>query len=65
MAGGAPAGIMKLPGEELCCTTRTTISIMTSKGKRSTTPSGTEIFELPFSRIRLLKKDSVYLEETR
>lgn len=65
MAGGAPAGIMKFPGEELCCTMSTMIKIMTIHGNKSTAPSGTEIFELPFSRIRLLKKDSLNLGASR
>ena len=38
---------------------RTTIRIMTIHGNSNTAPSGTEIFELPFSRIRLLKKDNL------
>ena len=59
MAGGAPAGIIKFPGDELCCTTSNVINIMTSKGNNNTTPSGTEILELPFSRIRLLKNDNL------
>jgi len=58
MAGGAPAGIIKLPGDELCCTTRAIIRIITMRGNKSTAPSGTDIFELPLSRIRLLKKDN-------
>ena len=32
---------------------------MTIHGNSNTAPSGTEIFELPFSRMRLLKKDSL------
>lgn len=59
MAGGAPAGIIKLPGDELCCTTSTIINIMTRRGKRRTTPKGTDIFELPLSKIRLLKKENL------
>lgn len=38
---------------------RTIIRIMTMHGNSNTAPSGTEIFELPFSRMRLLKKDSL------
>lgn len=38
---------------------RTTIKIMTIHGNSNTAPSGTEIFELPFSRMRLLKKDNL------
>ncbi len=59
IAGGAPAGIMRLPGEEGCRTISTIISIMTIHGNRSTAPRGTEIFELPLSRMRLLKKDNL------
>ena len=59
MAGGAPAGIIKPPGEDGCRTMSTIIKIMTTHGNNSTAPSGTEIFELPFSRIRLLKKDNL------
>ena len=54
--GGAPAGISILAVEEGCRTTRTRIRMITMQGKRSTAPSGIEIFELPFRRIRLLKK---------
>ena len=32
---------------------------MTIQGNSNTAPSGTEIFELPFSRMRLLKKDNL------
>ena len=32
---------------------------MTRHGNSNTTPSGTEIFELPFNRMRLLKKDNL------
>ena len=38
---------------------RTTIRIMTIHGNSNTAPSGTEIFELPFSRMRLLKNDNL------
>lgn len=38
---------------------RTTIRIMTIHGNSNTAPSGTEILELPFSRMRLLKKDNL------
>ena len=37
----------------------TIINIMTIHGNNSTAPSGTEIFELPFNRMRLLKKDNL------
>ena len=59
IAGGAPAGIINPPGEEGCRTMRTMIKIMTMHGNSNTAPSGTETFELPFSRMRLLKKDSL------
>lgn len=32
---------------------------MTTHGNSNTAPSGTEIFELPFSRMRLLKNDNL------
>ena len=32
---------------------------MTIHGNSNTAPSGTEIFELPFNRMRLLKKDNL------
>ena len=35
------------------------MSMITIHGNKSTAPSGTEIFELPFNRIRLLKNDSL------
>ena len=38
---------------------RTSIRIMTIHGNSNTAPSGTETFELPFSRMRLLKKDNL------
>lgn len=38
---------------------RTIIRIMTIHGNSNTAPSGTEIFELPFNRMRLLKKDNL------
>ena len=59
MAGGAPAGIIILPGDEVCRTTRTSINITTIHGNNSTVPSGTENFELPLSRMRRLKKDNL------
>ena len=65
IAGGAPAGIIKLPGDELCCTTSSIINTITIKGKSNTTPKGTEILEFPFSRIRLLKNDSLNLGAIR
>ena len=59
MDGGAPAGIINPPGEDGCRTISTIINIMTIHGNRSTAPSGIEIFELPFSRMRLLKNDNL------
>lgn len=56
ISGGAPAGINILPGEDGCRTMRTSINIITRRGNKSTAPSGIDIFELPFKRIRLLKK---------
>lgn len=35
---------------------RTSIKIITISGNKSTAPNGIDIFELPFKRIRLLKK---------
>lgn len=58
MAGGAPAGIMRLPGEALCFATSAMINTITIKGNSRTIPRGTEILEFPCSRIRRLKKDS-------
>jgi len=55
MAGGAPAGMKIVPGEEGCTTMSINISIITIHGNRSTKPKGIDIFELPFSRIRRLK----------
>ena len=59
MAGGAPASIIGPPGEALCFATSTIIKIMTRSGNSNTTPSGTDILELPFKRILLLKKANV------
>ena len=56
MAGGAPAGMKIVPGEEGCTTMSINIRIITIHGNRSTKPKGIDIFELPFSRIRRLKK---------
>ena len=59
MAGGAPGGIIDSPDEDGCRTIRTIISIITMQGKSSTAPNGTDILELPFNRMRLLKKESL------
>ena len=58
MAGGAPAGINILPGEEGCRTKRTRIRTTTMHGKMMTTPKGTEMLELPFNLRGLRKKAS-------
>ena len=50
--GGEPAGTSIRPGEDGCFTTSIKIRSTTSVGNRSTNPRGTEIEELPFSRIR-------------
>ena len=47
---------MNIPGPEGCRTNMMSISITTIKGNSNTTPSGMEIFELPFNRIRRRKK---------
>ena len=59
IAGGAPAGMMRPPGVALCLATSKIIKSTTAKGKNSTTPSGIDILELPFTRIRLLKNDNL------
>jgi hypothetical protein len=56
MAGGAPAGINILPGELGCLTNRTSMRITTMQGKRTTTPRGTDMLELPFNLRGLRKK---------
>lgn len=58
IAGGAPAGINILPGEEGCLTKSTSIRMMTMHGKRMTTPSGTEMLEFPLNLNGLRKKAS-------
>lgn len=58
MAGGAPAGISILPGELGCLTNSTRIRMRTMQGKRTTTPKGTDMLELPFNLKGLLKKAS-------
>ena len=55
IAGGAPAGMNICPGDDGCRTTIISINITTISGNSSTSPRGTETFELPFKRIRLLK----------
>ena len=56
MAGGAPAGIKMVPGELGWRTNSTRMSTSTMQGKSTTTPSGTDIRELPRRRSGLLKK---------
>lgn len=56
MAGGVPAGINILPGEEGCLINSTRIRIMTMQGKRMTTPSGTDMLEFPLNLSGLRKK---------
>lgn len=58
IAGGAPAGINILPGEEGCLTKSTSMRMMTMQGKRMTTPSGTEMLELPLNLKGLRKNAS-------
>lgn len=55
IAGGAPAGISILPGDAGCLTNMTRIRMTTMHGKRTTTPSGTEMVELPFNLMGLLR----------
>ena len=57
MDGGEPAGTRIRPGDEGCLTTRTSIKSTTMLGNRSTKPSGIEIEEFPFNRIRRRKRD--------
>ena len=59
MAGGAPAGMIRLLGEVLCLATSIIIKNVTIRGKNNTTPRGTDILELPLKRIRLLKNDNL------
>jgi hypothetical protein len=58
MEGGAPDGIKMRPGDEGCLTKRKRMRMTTMHGNSSTKPSGTEMDELPFSRIRRRKNDS-------
>ena len=57
--GGAPAGIITPPGEDGCRTTRTNMRMITRIGNNSNTANGTDTFEFPFNRIRLLKKSNL------
>lgn len=56
MVGGEPAGI-QVPFEAVGCRTiSTSINIMTIQGNNSTKPRGTEMEELPLSRMRRRKR---------
>jgi len=57
MLGGEPAGTSILPGDDGCLTTRMRMRMTTMLGNNSTNPKGTEIEELPLSRIRRRKRD--------
>ncbi len=50
MAGGEPAGIILRTGDEGCRTNSTNMHTTTIHGKSRTTPSGTEMLELPLKR---------------
>lgn len=54
--GGAPAGTNIPPDDEGCRTTRTSISISTMQGNKSTNPKGIEMRELSLRRMRRRKK---------
>lgn len=56
--GGEPAGTSIRPGEDGCFTTSIKMRSTTIVGNRSTNPSGIEIEELPFNRIRRRSIDS-------
>jgi hypothetical protein len=58
MEGGAPEGIKMRPGEDGCLTKRKRIRVTTMQGNSRTKPSGIEIDELPFIRIRRRKNDN-------
>ncbi len=55
IAGGAPAGMRILAGELGWRTKRTSMRATTIRGKRTTTPRGTDMLEFPFNRSGLLK----------
>jgi hypothetical protein len=59
MEGGVPAGTSIRPDDEGCRIMRMMINITTMLGNKSTNPSGTEIDELPFNRIRRRKNDNL------
>lgn len=58
MEGGAPEGINMRPGDDGCLTKRKRMRMTTMHGNSSTKPSGIEIDELPFRRMRLRKNDN-------
>jgi hypothetical protein len=58
MEGGAPEGIKMRPEEDGCLTKRKRIRMTTMQGKSRTKPSGIEIDEFPFIRIRRRKNDN-------
>ena len=60
--GKDPAGRGILPGLDVCSRKRRHIKIITRQGKRTTSPTGTETDESPFSRMRRRRK--VKFDET-
>lgn len=54
--GGVPAGIKIPPGDEGCRTKRSRMKTITRHGNSKTNPRGIEMEELPFRRMRRLKK---------
>lgn len=59
MEGGVPAGTRMRPEDEGCRMMRMSINNTTMLGNSRMKPSGIEIEELPFNRIRLRKKDNL------
>ena len=59
MDGGDPAGTSILPGDDGCLITSMRMRTTTMAGNRRTNPSGTEMEELPFSRMRRRKNDNL------
>ncbi len=66
MAGGAPAGIIKLPGD-VGCQTKTTImiTIVIRNGNESTVSIETVTFDPGLSGTRFLKNDNLGLNLAR
>lgn len=58
MVGGVPAGTRRRPGEDGCRKKSIAISNITMHGNKRTNPSGIDIFELPFIRMRRLKREN-------